>query len=153
MIGNVVVFRPGVGLILIPAGEPIELAGGDTLRVFVSFDYRVGKAATCDVAAYIGSVGNPVAWGVERVSLFPASEYTRGEAAVDIRIGGGGLFGGGPAAGLYNLGAYIKGYDLYQEVPDCITIKESFGLSSIIGMVVMVMMMGMIMPMMEGLEE
>jgi len=149
MIGSVVVFRPGIGSIIIPAGEPIELAAGDTLRVFVSFDYRVGKATSCDVAAYIGPVNSPAVSGAERVSLFPHDEYTREEAAVDITIGGGGLFGGGPAAGLYSLGAYIKGTDIYQEIPDCITIKESFGIASMIGMMVMVMMMGMIMPMMD----
>lgn len=149
MIGNVIIFRPGVGSILIPAGEPIELAAGDTLRVFVSFDYRVGKATSCNAAAYIGPVSSPVARGAKEVSLFVRPEYDREEATVDITIGGGGLFGGGPAAGLYGLGAYIENTDLYQEIPDCITIKESFGLSSIIGMVVMVMMMGMIMPMME----
>lgn len=151
MIDNVVVFRPNVGLILIPAGEMIELAAGDTLRVFVSFDYRVGSAASCKAVAYIGLVSSPVARGSKDVSLFVHPEYTREEATVDITIGGGGLFGGGPAAGLYSLGAYIEDTDLYQEIPDCITIKESFGLSSIIGMVVMVMMMGMIMPMMEDM--
>jgi len=149
MIGNVVVFRPGVGSILIPAGEPIELAAGDVLRVFVSFDYRVGKATSCRAVAYIGLVSSPVAKGAKDVSLFVHPEYAREEAAVDITIGGGGLFGGGPAAGLYGLGAYIENTDLYQEIPDCITIKEAFGLSSIIGMVVVMMMMGMIMPMME----
>lgn len=149
MIGDVIVFRPGVGSILIPAGEPIELAAGDTLRVFVSFDYRVGKAASCRAGAYIGLVSSPVARGAKDVSLFVHPEYDREEATVDIAIGGGGLFGGGPAGGLYSLGAYIEDTDLYQEIPDCITIKEAFGLSSIIGMVVMVMMMGMIMPMME----
>lgn len=153
MIGNIIVFRPNVGSIVVPAGEPIELNPGDALNVSVSFSYRVNTAGSCYIVGYIGSKSSPTVKGTQEVLLSPVEDFTTKDASVNIAIPSAGLLGGGVPGGTYNLGVYIQGTDLFQEIPDCVTIVASGGISDMIGMMMMMMMLGMIMPMMTDIGD
>ena len=162
MISGLDVFRPGVGW-LVPLQEKVALAPGDVLRVSIAVPYRGPEA---EFTLY-GSIGQRGLLGFDEIlsSRAPLScpdspeNYTTVTGEVDIEIIGTGWFGiGGISAG--------DDYDLYvkieekpeviAEIDDVIDIAGSANsdMTSIFGMMLPIMMLGMVMPMVsEGMEE
>lgn len=140
-------------IMLRPTTDTVELNPGDTISVGVSFYYRAGKETSCEVVAYIGPASSPVAKGSQEVSLPSSTNSTKKNASVSVKIPSGSFLGGGAPAGTYDLNAYIKGTELCAQIPGCIVIKGTAGLGDMIGMMMVIMMMGMIMPMMSEISD
>ena len=155
------VFRPGVGWI-VPLEEKVTLATGDVLRVSVAVPYR-GPEREFTLYGSIGARG--ALWFDEilsaRASLpCPDSpdKYTTVIGDLDIEIIGSGLFGvGGISAGNdYDLYVKIEEQpDVISEIDDVINIAggTSSDMTSMLGMMLPIMMLGMVIPMVgDGTE-
>ena len=162
MISGLDVFRPGVGW-LVPLQEKVMLAPGDVLRVSIAVPYRGPEA---EFTLY-GSIGQRGLLGFDEILSARATlpcpdspdKYTTVSGEVDIEIIGAGFAGiGGISAGNdYDL--YVKieeNPDVMAEIDDIIDIAGSTApdMTSIFGMMLPIMMLGMVMPMVsEGMEE
>ena len=162
MISALQVFRPGVGWI-VPLEDKLTLAPGDVLRVSVAVPYR-GPEREFTLYGSIGARGAP--WFDEILSArayvpCPDSpeKFTTVIGDLDIEIIGSGLFGvGGISAGNdYDLYVKIEEQpDVIIEIDDIINIAGSTApdMSSMLGMMLPIMMLGMVMPLVgEGMEE
>ena len=160
MISGLDVYRPGTGW-LVPLQDKVALMAGDVLRVGIAVPY---KGPEHEFTLY-GSIGQRGLFGFDeilsaRVSLpCPDSPdtYTTVTGEVDIEILGAGIAGiGGISAGnAYDL--YVKieeNPDVMAEIDDVIDIAGSTApdMTSILGMMLPIMMLGMVAPMMEGME-
>jgi len=162
MISGLDVFRPGVGW-LVPLQEKVVLAPGDVLRISIAVPYRGPEA---EFTLY-GSIGQRGLFGFDEILVARASlpcpdspeTYTTVSGEVDIEIVGAGFVGiGGISAGNdYDL--YVKieeNPDVMAEIDDVIDIAGSTApdMTSIFGMMLPIMMLGMVMPMVsEGMGE
>ena len=161
MISGLDVYRPGTGW-LVPLQEKVILAPGDILRMIVAVPYRGPEA---EFTLY-GSIGQRGLFGFDEIlsARAPLScpdspeIYTTVTGEVDIEIIGAGIVGiGGISAG--------NDYDLYvkieekpeviAEIDDVIDIAGSttFDMTGMLGMMLPIMMLAMVMPLMEGVEE
>jgi len=160
MISSLDVFRPGTGW-LVPLQDKLALMAGDVLRVGIAVPYRGPEH---EFTLY-GSIGQRGLFGFDEILSARASlpcpdspdTYTTVTGEVDIEIIGAGIAGiGGISAG--------NDYDLYvkieenpgvmAEIDDVIDIAGSTApdMTSILGMMLPIMMLGMVAPMMEGME-
>jgi len=136
-----------------PLQEPLVITQGDTIRVSVSITYS-GEGAEPAKLTLQGAIGsmqgstfNPVNYGNAPIELVPSPVNITVQASVDIKTGGN------TPASTYDLYVKLHEYpELNDMVGQCVTVQESKGIlgniSEMIGMMMMVMMMGMIMPMM-----
>jgi len=160
MISGLDVFRPGTGW-LVPLQGKVILVAGDVLRVSISVPYRGPEH---EFTLY-GSIGQRGLLGFDEILSARASlpcpnspdKYTTVTGEVDIEIVGAGIAGiGGISAGNdYDL--YVKieeNPDVMAEIDDVIDIAGSTApdMTSILGMMLPIMMLGMVMPMVEGME-
>ena len=162
MISGLDVFRPGTGW-LVPLQDKVALMAGDVLRVSIVVPY---KGPEHEFTLY-GSIGQRGLLGFDEILSARASlpcpdspdTYTTVTGEVDIEIVGAGIAGiGGISAGNdYDL--YVKieeNPDVMAEIDDVIDIAGSTApdITSILGMMLPIMMLGMVMPMVgEGMEE
>jgi len=160
MISGLDVFRPGTGW-LVPLQDKVALMAGDVLRVGIAVPY---KGPEHEFTLY-GSIGQRGLFGFDEILSARASlpcpdspdTYTTVIGEVDIEILGAGIAGiGGISAGNdYDL--YVKieeNPDVMAEIDDLIDIAGNTApdMSSILGMMLPIMMLGMVAPMMEGME-
>ena len=160
MISGLDVFRPGTGW-LVPFQDKVALMAGDVLRVGIAVPY---KGPEHEFTLY-GSIGQRGLLGFDEILSARASlpcpdspdTYTTVTGEVDIEILGVGIAGiGGISAGNdYDL--YVKieeNPDVMAEIDDVIDIAGSTApdMTSILGMMLPIMMLGMVAPMMEGME-
>jgi len=160
MISGLDVFRPGTGW-LVPLQDKLALMAGDVLRVGIAVPY---KGPEYEFTLY-GSIGQRGLFGFDEILSARASlpcpdspdTYTTVTGEVDIEIVGAGIAGiGGISAGNdYDL--YVKieeNPDVMAEIDDVIDIVGT-AMPDMTGMITMMfplMMLGMVAPMMEGME-
>jgi hypothetical protein len=161
MISGLEVFRPGTGW-LVPLQDKVALMPGDVLRVSVAVPYRGPEH---EFTLY-GSIGQRGLLGFDEILSARASlpcpdspeTYTTVTGEVDIEIIGAGFGGiGGISAGNdYDLYVKIEEKpDVAAEIDDVIDIAGTAmpDMSGMLGMMLPIMMLGMVAPMMEGMEE
>jgi len=162
MISGLDVFRPGTGW-LVPLQDKVALMAGDVLRVSIVVPY---KGPEHEFTLY-GSIGQRGLLGFDEILSARASlpcpdspdAYTTVIGEVDIEIVGAGIAGiGGISAGNdYDLYVKIEEKpDVMAEIDDVIDIAGSTApdMTSILGMMLPIMMLGMVIPMVgEGMEE
>jgi len=102
-------------------GVPVQVAVGETIRVFYSFQYRALQGATVQLWAslYRYSLGvldrMAQAQTKTTVTLEPAEDWTTYEGQVDITIGQ-------VSSGTYGLIVELPEYDVEDHVDDCIEV-------------------------------
>jgi hypothetical protein len=138
-------------LAVLAAGEQVQLGPGDTLRVNLNFKYTVAQAITVTLWAALGlGLGRDIETFKE-ISLEATLTPKTWTGYIDIPIPTSGK-----KNGTYWLQAEIKSYPETQtRIDNAVVISGmggGFDLSSIMGIMVVVMMMGMVMPMMEEAE-
>ena len=164
MISALQVYRPGAGW-LVPLEDKVVLAAGDVLRISVAVPYR-GPERTFTL---YGSIGQRGLFGFDEILVGRADlpcpnspeEYITVSGSVDIEVTESGWFGiGGISSGTdYDLFVKIEEQpDVSAEIDDVIDIAGTGGggldMSGMLGMMMMLMMPGMVMPMVtEGAEE
>jgi hypothetical protein len=148
-------------IVLAPlALAPKTFSVGDKVRVTVSFKYTVGVNTTVKMYAgpyYTNILGKHMVdscVGSREVSLVAATTPTDQPASVDFTLIPKAQ--GGIEDGTYGLRVWIEGTNAVAEQDDVITVTGNpsggFDITQMMGLMVMVMMMGMIMPMMEEVE-
>ena len=161
MISGLDVFRPGTGW-LVPLQDKVALMAGDVLRVSIAVPYRGPEHKF----TLYGSIGQRGLLGFDEILSARASlpcpdspdTYTTVTGEVDIEIVGAGIAGiGGISAGNdYDLYVKIEEKpDVMAEIDDVINIAGSTApdMTSILGMMLPIMMLGMVIPMVgEGME-
>jgi len=160
MISGLDVFRPGTGW-LVPLQDKVALMAGDVLRVGIAVPY---KGPEHEFTLY-GSIGQRGLLGFDEIlsarAALPCPDspdtYTTVTGEVAIEIIGAGIAGiGGISAGNdYDL--YVKieeNPEVMAEIDDVIDIAGSTApdMTSILGMMLPIMMLGMVAPVMEGME-
>jgi hypothetical protein len=136
-------------LAALAAGEQVQLGPGDTLRVNLSFKYIVAQAITVTLWPSLGlGLGRDIE-SFKEISLEATLTPKTWSGYADILIPASGK-----TNGTYWLQAEIKGYpETMVKIDNAVVISGmgggGFDISSIMGIMMMVMMMGMIMPMME----
>ena len=161
MISGLDVFRPGTGW-LVPLQDKVALMAGDVLRVNVAVPYRGPEA---EFTLY-GSIGQKGFFGFDEILSARASlpcpdspeKYTTVTGEVDIEIIGAGFGGIGGISPGNDYDLYVKieeNPDVMAEIDDVIDIAGSAApdMTSMLGMMLPIMMLGMVAPMMEGMEE
>jgi len=147
MITGFSVFRPGIGLLNVAPGETVELIQGDTLRITASYTYKAQWPTSVRFIGYIGSYNSRKAWSEVIVNLDAAAEEQSGDVTIDI------VTSGSTSPGTWGVGIMIRDTTVFDEIPNCVVVEQKGGIigdiSSMIGMVMMVMIMGMMMPMMS----
>lgn len=133
-------------------GQPVLVSVGQTLRVFYSFSYKVAERTSVPIWA---SLYQKIAGVVNRaeqaqtkttITFDAAIAWQTYQGQIDIAIGSMG-------AGLYGLIVELPGFkDAEARIDDCIEVAAAPGIGDMLGPLMMIMMMGMIMPMMEGIE-
>lgn len=143
-------------LAALATGEQVTVGPGDTLRVHVSFQYTVAESTTVTLWASLGlGLGRDIESFKEislEATLTPKTWPKPGEEGyIDIPIPTSGK-----SNGTYWLQAEIKGYPETQvRIDNAVVISGmavGIDITSIMGIMMVVMMMGMIMPMMEEEE-
>ncbi len=131
-------------------GQPLQIQAGQTLRVFYSFSYKAADTATVPIWAslYTRTLGvvnrEEQAQTKTTITLDKSITWQTYEGSIDINVGTG------VNAGLYGLIVELPGFEGAEaKVDDCIEVTAGFDWTQMIGLMVVVMMMGMIMPMME----
>ena len=131
------------------AGEQIELAPGDVLRVSCSFKYVVAQAVTVTLWASLGlGIGRDIE-SFEEISLEAALTPKTWAGDIDISIPTG------KTTGTYWLRAEIKGYpDTQTTIPDAVVISGVPSVFEMIGpLLVLGLMMGLLAMMTPALKE
>ena len=161
MISGLDVFRPGTGW-LVPLQDKVALMAGDVLRVGIAVPY---KGPEYEFTLY-GSIGQRGLLGFDEILSARASlpcpdspdTYTTVTGEVDIEIVGAGIAGiGGISAGNdYDLYVKIEEKpEIMAEIDDVIDVAGTAmpDMTSILGMMLPIMMLGMVIPMVgEGME-
>jgi hypothetical protein len=155
MITGLQVYRPGAGWLL-PLQEKVILNPGDVLRVSVAVPYR-GPEFEFTLYASIGQRG---LLGFDEILVARASlpcpespdKFTTVTGEVDIEVVAAGFAGiGGISPGTdYDLYVKIEEKpDVYAEIDDVIEIAGAAmpDMTGVMGMVMMLMMLGMVIPM------
>jgi len=134
---------------------------GDTIRVTVSFKYAVGVNTTVRLLAgpyYTNIFGKHVVdscVGRVDISLVAVSTPTPQTADVDFLLVP--KANGGIDNGTYGLRVWIEGTNAVAEQDNVIIVSGNptggFDMSGILPMVMMLMMLGMVMPMVQGMGE
>ena len=134
---------------------------GDTIRVSVSFKYAVGVNTTVRVLAgpyYTNIFGKHVVdscVGRADISLAAVSTPTPQSAEVDFLLVP--KANGGIDNGTYGLRVWIEETNAVAEQDSVIIVSGNptggFDMSGILPMVMMLMMLGMVMPMVQGMGE
>jgi hypothetical protein len=135
-------------LAALAAGEQVQVGPGDTLRVSCNFKYTVAQAITVTLWAALGlGLGRDIE-SFKEISLESTLTPKTWTGDIDIPIPTSGK-----SNGTYWLQAEIKGYpETVVKIDNAVVISGMagvFDISSIMGLMMVVMMMGMIMPMME----
>ena len=161
MISGLDVFRPGTGW-LVPLQDRLTLVAGDVLRVGIAVPYR-GPEAECTL---YGSIGQKGFFGFDEILSARATlpcpnspdKYTTVMGEVDIEIVGAGFTGIGGISPGNDYDLYVKieeQPDVMAEIDDVIDIAGSTApdMTSMLGMMLPIMMLGIVMPMVgEGME-
>ena len=161
MISGLDVFRPGTGW-LVPLQDKLTLMAGDVLRVSVAVPYRGAEA---EFMLY-GSIGQKGFFGFDEILSARATlpcpnspdKYTTVMGEVDIEIVGAGFPGIGGISPGNDYDLYVKieeQPDVVAEIDDVINIAGSNApdMTSMLGMIMPIMILGMVMPMVgEGME-
>jgi hypothetical protein len=134
---------------------------GDTIRVSVSFKYAVGVNTTVRLLAgpyYTNIFGKHVVdscVGRVDISLVAVSTPTPQTADVDFLLVP--KANGGIDNGTYGLRVWIEGTNAVAEQDNVIIVSGNptggLDISGILPMVMMLMMLGMVMPMVQGMGE
>jgi len=134
---------------------------GDSIRVTVSFKYAVGVNTTVRLLAgpyYTNIFGKHVVdscVGRVDISLVAVSTPTPQTADVDFLLVP--KANGGIDNGTYGLRVWIEGTNAVAEQDNVIIVSGNptggFDMSGILPMVMMLMMLGMVMPMVQGMGE
>jgi len=154
--GKAVVIGSSFGVL--EANEIVELTQGEALHVDVSFNYRSTKNITIHLDGFIGDPLDPAAKVTQEIDLPAASVFVPMTATVNIATSAGTWGIGETPPGTYNLLVRIyEKPDVYDQIPNCVTIIEKVGLldtiMAMIPMFLLIMMMGMMMPMMTAGEK
>jgi len=131
------------------AGEQVELAPGDVLRVSCSFKYKVAEAITVVLWASLGlGIGRDIE-SFEEISLEATLTPKTWEGDIDI------LIPSGKTAGTYWLRAEIEGYpDTQTTIPDAAVISGVPSMMEMVGpLLAMGLMAGMVSMMAPTMEE
>ena len=161
MISGLDVFRPGTGW-LVPLQDKLTLMAGDVLRVSIAVPYRGPEA---EFMLY-GSIGQKGFLGFDEILSARATlpcpnspdTYTTVMGEVDIEIAGAGFAGIGGISPGNDYDLYVKieeQPDVMAEIDDVIDIAGSTApdMTSMLGMMLPIMMLGIVMPMVgEGME-
>ena len=162
MISGLGVYRPGTGW-LVPFEDKLTLMAGDVLRVSIAVPYRGPEA---EFTLY-GSIGQSGFFGFDEILSArgklscPDSpeKYTTVAGEVDIEIVGAGIVGIGGISGGNDYDLYVKieeKPEIMAEIDDVIDVAGSSAtdMTSMLGMMMPIMMLGMVMPMLsEEMEE
>ena len=134
---------------------------GDTIRVSVSFKYAVGVNTTVRLLAgpyYTNIFGKHMVdpcVGRADISLVAVSTPTPQTADVDFLLVP--KANGGIDNGTYGLRVWVEGTNAVAEQDNVIIVSGNptggFDISGILPMVMMLMMLGMVMPMVQGMGE
>ena len=134
---------------------------GETVRVTVSFKYAVGVNTTAKIFAgpyYTNIFGKHMVdscVGRADVSLTAAGMPTPQTADVDFILVPSAQ--GGISDGTYGLRVWVEGTNAVAEQDSVIIVSGNptggFDLSGMMPMLMMVMMLGMVMPMVQGMGE
>jgi len=156
MINQLLVYRPGVGLV--QAGEVVQLTQGDILQVTVSFNYRCHENGVIHLRGSIGDPADPAAQGRQEVSLSASESFVSKTSYVNIPTSKGGVIANATPPGTYDLTVSVdESPEDYDTVPACITVVAKAGildtLMAIMPLMILMMMMGIMTPMMRGGEE
>jgi len=150
-------------MVLAPlALEPQTFNVGDTVRVTVSFKYVVGINTTVKLSAgpyYTNIFGKHMVTpcvGEAEVSLMTASTPTPQTASVDFILIP--KANGGIDNGTYGLRVWIEGTNAVAEQDNVIIVSGNPGgvtdmFSAMMPMLMMFLMIGMVMPMIQGMGE
>ena len=150
-------------IVLAPlALEPQTFNVGDTVRVTVSFKYVVGINTTVKLSAgpyYTNIFGKHMVTpcvGEAEVSLMTASTPTPQTASVDFILIP--KANGGIDNGTYGLRVWIEGTNAVAEQDNVIIVSGNPGgvtdmFSAMMPMLMMFLMIGMVMPMIQGMGE
>ena len=149
--------------VLVAPREKIALQQGQTLRVFLSFNYQYGGTEPFKVTLH-GFIGTrqangtfqSVADGKTAISLPKATTFTPQEASVDIPTSGGFIGIGKTPLGTYDLLVRFDEFpDVYAELSQVVDISSAGAdLTGAFGAMMMLVMLGMVMPMItEGMAE
>ena len=149
-------------IVLAPlALAPKTLSVGDTVRVTVSFKYAVGVNITVRLLAgpystnIFGKHMVDPCVGRADVSLTAVSTPTPQTADVDFILVP--KANGGIDNGTYGLRVWIEGTNAVAEQDNVIIVSGNptagFDISGMMPMVMMLMMLGMVMPMVQGMGE
>ncbi len=136
--------------------EPKEFSVGDTIRVTVGLEYTVGKDTTVTLRAcpyhyaagfVLDRIGS--CCGQNSVDLEAALIPTEKTATVDFYLLPAAE--GGIEDGTYGLIVEVLEADTYAKLDDVLIISGNpAGIMDMLPMLMVVMMMGMMIPMMEG---
>ncbi len=136
---------------------------GDTIRVTVSFKYVVGVNTTLRIMAgpfntdILGKHMVTICVGQADVSLPATSTLTEGSASIDFSLVP--QTNGGIRNGVYGLRVWIEGTSIVTEAQDVIIVTGNTSgggtdmFSAMMPMLMMVMMLGMITPLTQGLGQ
>jgi hypothetical protein len=128
--------------------EPKTFNVGDTVRVTASFVYTVAADTSVTVQAgpyhYIVGILDRIgaSFGKTTVDLPMALTPTEKQFTVDFKLSG-------IDAGTYGLIVEIPGTEFYAKQDDVLIVVAGIDWTQIMGIMVVVMMMGMVVPMME----
>ena len=136
-------------------GQPLPISVGQTLRVFFTFGYKVAETTTVPIWAslYTGHWLPGVEINrVERaqtksfITLDKAIDWQTYEGQIDIAVGN-------VSPGVYGLIVELPGFkDAEAKIDDCIEVRAAPGILDWMGPLMMLVMLGMVAPLMEGME-
>jgi hypothetical protein len=145
----------GGNLYALVEGQPLPISAGQTLRVFFTFGYKVAETTTVPIWAslYTGHWLPGVEINrVERaqtkafITLDRAIEWQTYEGQIDIPVGN-------VSPGVYGLIVELPGFkDAEATIDDCIEALAAPGIMDWMGPMMMLVMLGMMAPLMEGME-
>jgi len=153
MIDQLLVYRHGIGVV--QSGNVVQLTQGDLLQVTVSFSYRCHENAVIHLRGSIGDPSDPAAQGRQGVTL-PASEDVIVKTSyVNIQTSTGGIIANATLPGTYDITVSVdESPSVSDTVSACVTVVKAAGMMdtimSIMPFMLMIMVMGMIMPAMQG---
>lgn len=127
-------------------GEALQLAVGDTLRVFYGFNYKVAETTDIQVRAalYRYTAGildrSPLALTTETITLDKALTFQPYSGEIDIVIGQVG-------SGLWGLICELPDYDVEQHLDDCLDVTAPPSMMDMIGPILILGLMAAMIPM------
>jgi hypothetical protein len=144
----------GNNLYTLTEGQPLQIPAGQTLRVFLSFNYKVAEMTSVPIWAslyqYTLGILNRVATAQTKttITLDTAIAWQTYQGQIDIAIGSG------VKPGVYGLIVESPGFkDAEARLDNCIEVTAAPGMTDWIGPMITIAMMGMMVPMMTGMGE